>query len=81
MAHLAMSAAWHAPTGIGVDTHVHRIANRLRWVQTEGGSGKGGKGGGPEATRTALEGWLPRELWDGLNPLLVGFGQQVRRGG
>ena len=81
MAHIAMSAAWHAPSGIGVDTHVHRVANRLGWVRTDEGGAephkRKGKPVGPEATRQELEGWLPRELWGGLNALLVGFGQQV----
>lgn len=83
MAHIAMASAWHAPSGIGVDTHVHRIANRLNWVRTEGGDGGGGatkgkgKAFGPEATRAELEGWLPKELWGGINALFVGFGQQV----
>jgi len=53
--------------GIGVDTHVHRIANLLKWVDTNT----------PEKTRVALEGWLPRELWGPVNPLLVGFGQTI----
>ena len=30
-----MHAAWNEMVGIGVDTHVHRIANRLRWVKTD----------------------------------------------
>ncbi|XP_028904925.1 endonuclease III-like protein 1 isoform X2 [Ornithorhynchus anatinus] len=69
MAHLAMAIAWGAVSGIAVDTHVHRIANRLQWTQTETKS--------PEQTRAALEDWLPRELWSEINWLLVGFGQQV----
>lgn len=31
----------------------------------------------PEQTRVELESWLPRELWNEINVLLVGFGQQV----
>ncbi|XP_036829766.1 endonuclease III-like protein 1 isoform X1 [Oncorhynchus mykiss] len=69
MAHLAMDIAWHQVSGIGVDTHVHRISNRLGW--TRGGTKK------PEETRKALEDWLPRDLWSEINWLLVGFGQQV----
>ena len=71
MAFIAMHAAWGTPVGIGVDIHVHRISNRLGWVRTARAAN------GPEATRAALEGWLPRELWGELNELLVGFGQQV----
>ena len=52
MAHLAMKSAWSTITGIGVDTHVHRISNRLGWVRTKQ----------PEETRKALEEWLPRSV-------------------
>lgn len=69
MAHLAMDIAWDQVSGIGVDTHVHRISNRLGWLQKPTKN--------PEETRKALEGWLPRELWSEINWLLVGFGQQV----
>ncbi|XP_063058697.1 endonuclease III-like protein 1 [Engraulis encrasicolus] len=69
MAHLAMDIAWHQTSGIGVDTHVHRISNRLGWTRTQTKT--------PEDTRRALEAWLPRELWSEINWLLVGFGQQV----
>ncbi|XP_023045023.1 endonuclease III-like protein 1 isoform X3 [Piliocolobus tephrosceles] len=68
MAHLAMAVAWGTVSGI-VDTHVHRIANRLRWTKKATKS--------PEETRAALEEWLPRELWHEINGLLVGFGQQT----
>lgn len=67
MAFIAMSAAWGQTVGIGVDTHVHRICNRLGWVHTST----------PEATREALQAWLPREHWSTVNLLLVGFGQQI----
>ncbi|XBH83492.1 hypothetical protein VPH35_071904 [Triticum aestivum] len=36
MAHLVMSIAWKNTQGICVDTHVHRISNRLGWVFREG---------------------------------------------
>ncbi|XP_048188450.1 endonuclease III-like protein 1 isoform X2 [Perognathus longimembris pacificus] len=68
MAHLAMAVAWGTVSGI-VDTHVHRIANRLGWTKRTTKS--------PEKTREALEEWLPRELWGEINGLLVGFGQQT----
>ncbi|XP_029433272.1 endonuclease III-like protein 1 [Rhinatrema bivittatum] len=69
MAHLIMDIAWNNVSGIGVDTHVHRISNRLGWVKTKTKS--------PEGTRVALEEWLPRDIWSEINWLLVGFGQQV----
>ncbi|KAK4874433.1 hypothetical protein RN001_013793 [Aquatica leii] len=67
MAHLCMKTAWGEITGIGVDTHVHRICNRLGWVKSKT----------PEETRKILEGWLPYDLWSEVNHLLVGFGQQT----
>ena len=67
MAYIAMSSLWGDNVGIGVDTHVHRIANRLAWVKTTT----------PEATRAALQDLLPREEWADLNVLFVGFGQQT----
>ncbi|XP_062865866.1 endonuclease III-like protein 1 isoform X2 [Trichomycterus rosablanca] len=69
MAHLAMTIAWSRVSGIGVDTHVHRISNRLGWTRQATKN--------PEETRRALERWLPRDLWAEINWLLVGFGQQV----
>ncbi|CAH8490852.1 unnamed protein product [Heterobilharzia americana] len=71
MAHLAMQCAWKEVTGIGVDVHVHRIANRLGWTRMKTKT--------PEETRVALEEWLPREHWREINWLLVGFGQQICR--
>lgn len=67
MAFICMDAAWGKNVGIGVDTHVHRIANRLRWVKTTR----------PEVTQVHLQSWLPRNEWGALNVLLVGFGQTV----
>lgn len=69
MAHICMRVAWNIVSGIGVDTHVHRIANRLKWVQKETKE--------PEQTRVALEKWLPFEDWTDINELLVGLGQTI----
>lgn len=67
MAHLCLSAAWGRTEGIGVDVHVHRITNMWGWHKTTN----------PEATRLALESWLPRDRWREINTLLVGLGQTV----
>ncbi|KAJ1947237.1 alpha,alpha-trehalase nth1 [Kickxella alabastrina] len=72
MAYLAMQAAWQDNQGIGVDTHVLRISHRLGWVSDLART--------PEATRHALESWMPKSLWREINPLLVGLGQTVCRG-
>jgi endonuclease-3 len=65
-ANLVITFAFGLP-GICVDTHVHRITNRLGFVRTES----------PERTEWALRAKLPRRHWIGLNDLLVAFGQQV----
>lgn len=52
MAYICITAAWGVVEGIGVDTHVHRIANRLHWVKKPTKN--------PENTRKELETWLPR---------------------
>jgi endonuclease-3 len=53
--------------GICVDTHVHRISNRLGWVRTRT----------PHETELALEEILPRRFWIPINELLVRFGQRI----
>ncbi len=54
---------------IPVDTHVHRIANRLGVVRTRT----------PEETEARLRQVVPEEYWIPLNPLLVQHGQNVCR--
>lgn len=68
MATICMAVAHGHVTGIGVDTHVHRIANRLGWAASADLTA--------DVTRQQLESWLPRPLWGEINLLLVGFGQQ-----
>ena len=72
MGYLTFSIAWNLNEGICVDTHVHRISNRLGWVNTWHA-----KSNGPERTRKELELMLPKELWGDVNQLLVGFGQTL----
>lgn len=55
--------------GICVDTHVHRVSNRLGLVETRT----------PEQTEFALMDVLPKKFWIGYNELLVSFGQKVCR--
>lgn len=69
MAHICMQIAWGEVSGIGVDTHVHRICNRLEWVRKPTKT--------PEETRMELEDWLPKDIWKEVNHLLVGFGQEI----
>ncbi|CAI5703359.1 unnamed protein product [Peronospora effusa] len=77
MATLVMDSAWNNVVGICVDTHVHRISNRLKWVNTWNMNNP--KSQDPEKTRAELEDWLPKEHWGPINILLVGFGQTICR--
>ena len=52
---------------ICVDTHVHRISNRLGWVKTETA----------QETEYALQRIMPKDYWIGLNTTMVTFGQNV----
>ncbi|MCP4746296.1 MAG: endonuclease III [Desulfobacteraceae bacterium] len=54
---------------ICVDTHVHRISNRIGYVSTKT----------PEQTEFALRDKLPRMYWVSYNELLVAFGQVLCR--
>ena len=65
-ANLVVTFAFGLP-GICVDTHVHRISNRLGFVATRT----------PDQTELALRSKLPRRHWIALNDLLVAFGQNV----
>jgi endonuclease-3 len=54
---------------ICVDTHVHRISNRLGFVRTKS----------PEQTEYDLREVLPRRYWSNYNTWMVAFGQQICR--
>ncbi|KAH9116887.1 hypothetical protein LEN26_007622 [Aphanomyces euteiches] len=66
VARLTLLVAWNVVDGIIVDTHVHRISNRLGWVA-------GTKTA--DATRQELEEWVPREHWGSISKLMIGLGQ------
>ena len=55
--------------GVCVDTHVHRISNRLGYVRTKT----------PEETEWALRKKLPKRFWIEYNCLLVTWGQNICR--
>ena len=55
--------------GICVDTHVHRISNRLGYIETQN----------PRETEIVLLNKLPKKYWIRYNPLLVAFGRTVCR--
>ena len=53
--------------GLCVDTHVHRISNRLGYVRTKT----------PDDTEYALRDKLPSEYWSRYNTLMVAFGRHI----
>lgn len=67
-ANVVLADAFGIPA-IAVDTHVHRIANRIGWVSTKK----------PEETEEDLRRIVPEDLWLGFNPTLVEFGKHVCR--
>ncbi|MBI3457276.1 MAG: endonuclease III [Candidatus Rokubacteria bacterium] len=67
-ANLVVTVGFGKP-GVCVDTHVHRISNRLGFVRTRT----------PEQTELALRAKLPRRYWLEYNDLLVAFGQNICR--
>ncbi|ADC66350.1 DNA-(apurinic or apyrimidinic site) lyase [Ferroglobus placidus DSM 10642] len=52
---------------IAVDTHVHRISNRLGLVETKT----------PEETEEELKKIVPKKYWRRVNKAMVGFGQTI----
>ncbi len=63
---LVVSLGFDTPA-ICVDTHVHRISNRLGWIRTRT----------PNETEEALMAMVPRKFWISINEIMVGFGQRV----
>ena len=58
----------HKKTGyLPIDTHCHKIPNRLGWIKTKT----------PEETEVALRKILPEKYWDDFNDLFVTFGQNI----
>jgi endonuclease-3 len=52
---------------IPVDTHVHRLSNRLGWVKTKT----------PEKTEIALEKIIPKKHWNVVNEAFVSHGKAI----
>jgi endonuclease III len=68
-ANLVLILSHASRDNICVDTHVHRIANRLGWVRTKT----------PDETERALYRVVPRRWWPEVNLYLVTWGQNVCR--
>jgi len=68
-ANLVLILSHASRENICVDTHVHRISNRLGWVQTRT----------PDQTEQALYRVVPKRFWPDVNLYLVTWGQNVCR--
>jgi len=68
-ANLVLILAFKSERNICVDTHVHRISNRLGWVRTRT----------PEETEQALYAATDNRWWPYVNLYLVTWGQNVCR--
>jgi len=68
-ANLVLILGFKSLRNICVDTHVHRISNRLGWVRTRT----------PDETEQALYDRLPARWWPYINLYLVTWGQHVCR--
>ncbi len=68
-ANLVLILSFKSRRNICVDTHVHRISNRLGWVRTRT----------PEETEQALYANTARRWWPYINLYLVTWGQNVCR--
>ena len=65
-ANLVVGAGFGKPA-ICVDTHVHRILNRIGYVKTKN----------PQETENALRKKLPHQYWISINSILVAYGQHT----
>jgi endonuclease III len=67
-ANLVVAVGFNKPA-VCVDTHVHKIMNRLGYVKTKT----------PHETEMALRKKLPKKYWITINSMLVAFGQNTCR--
>jgi endonuclease-3 len=85
IANLVMSVGLDIPcAGLVVDTHVHRLSQRLGWSGSRAGKAlgvdgvRGGHGGRhAEETRRELEEWVPMDARVEVTLALISFGQTV----
>ncbi|MBW3015422.1 endonuclease III [Candidatus Woesearchaeota archaeon] len=59
----------HDKEGLAIDTHAHRIPNRIGWIETKN----------PEETEMVLRKNLPRKYWMMFNELMVRHGKATCR--
>ena len=65
-ANIVLAFAFAQPV-LPIDTHCHRIPNRLGWVETKN----------PEQTEKELEKILPKKYWQEFNAVFVLFGKEI----
>lgn len=65
-ANVVLADAFNKPA-IAVDTHVHRISNRIGWCRTRN----------PDDTEAVLTRIIPEDYWLGFNPMMVEFGKKI----
>jgi endonuclease III len=65
-ANIVLNFAYNQPT-LPIDTHCHRIPNRLGWIKTKN----------PELTEIELMKILPKKYWKEFNAIFVLFGRTI----
>ncbi len=68
-ANIVMTYGFGKKGYLAIDTHCHRVPNRLGWVTTKT----------PEQTEEALKRVLPKRYWRDFNNIFVQFGQNICR--
>ncbi len=66
-ANIVMTYGHHDPNHLAIDTHCHRIPNRIGWIHTKN----------PTETEEELKKILPKTYWKEFNHLFVTFGQTI----
>lgn len=66
-ANIVMTYGFNKKNFLPIDTHCHRIPNRLGWIQTKT----------PDETEKKLKKILPKKHWHKFNHLFVKFGQNI----
>lgn len=60
-----MQIAWNNIKGITVDSNIHRLANKMNWVNTKK----------PNETKKELEKIIPKKYWKNFNRIAIGYVQ------
>ena len=66
-ANIVMTYGFFKKDYIAIDTHCHRIPNRLGWIETKT----------PEKTEEEIKKILPKKHWQDFNDIFVMFGQNI----